>query len=78
MSRVKYAVAVAGTIAGLLLPSVPAVAGGKQEPPKHCKHKQKCKPPKQKCNAGRGNDSEPTRRNDCDPGNSGGRNNGGD
>ena len=31
-----------------------------------------------KCNAGRGNLSETTPENDCDPGNSGGNNQGGD
>lgn len=31
-----------------------------------------------KCNSGRGNGSETTPDNDCDPGNSGGHNNGGD
>ncbi|MDQ3484274.1 MAG: hypothetical protein M3445_02505 [Actinomycetota bacterium] len=31
-----------------------------------------------KCNAGRGNGSESTPATDCDPGNSGGKNNGGD
>jgi hypothetical protein len=31
-----------------------------------------------KCNSGRGNDSETTPATDCDPGNSGGHNNGGD
>ena len=31
-----------------------------------------------KCNSGRGNDSETTPETDCDPGNSGGHNNGGD
>ena len=34
--------------------------------------------PAKKCNAGRGNNSETTPANDCDPGNSGGHNNGGD
>ena len=34
--------------------------------------------PKPKCNAGSGNGSETTPANDCDPGNSGGNNNGGD
>lgn len=34
-------------------------------------------PPKQKCNSGNGNGSE-VAGNDCDPGNSGGHNNGGD
>jgi len=33
---------------------------------------------KVKCNSGRGNGSETTIANDCDPGNSGGHNNGGD
>jgi hypothetical protein len=31
-----------------------------------------------KCNSGRGNGSETTPANDCDPGNSGGHNSGGD
>ena len=31
-----------------------------------------------KCNSGRGNQSETTPDNDCDPGNSGGHNQGGD
>lgn len=31
-----------------------------------------------KCNSGRGNGSETTIENDCDPGNSGGHNQGGD
>jgi hypothetical protein len=35
-------------------------------------------PPKQKCNSGNGNQSETDPANDCDPGNSGGHNNGGD
>jgi len=35
-------------------------------------------PHKVKCNAGRGNGSELVGGVDCDPGNSGGRNNGGD
>ena len=35
-------------------------------------------PPKQKCNSGNGNNSETDPANDCDPGNSGGHNNGGD
>lgn len=33
---------------------------------------------KGKCNSGRGNSSETTPDNDCDPGNSGGHNSGGD
>ncbi len=32
----------------------------------------------EKCNSGRGNGSETTPADDCDPGNSGGHNNGGD
>lgn len=35
-------------------------------------------PPPAKCNSGRGNQSETTPATDCDPGNSGGHNNGGD
>jgi hypothetical protein len=35
-----------------------------------------CQP--EKCNSGRGNGSETAPGNDCDPGNSGGHNNGGD
>ena len=35
-------------------------------------------PPKEKCNSGNGNQSETDPANDCDPGNSGGHNNGGD
>lgn len=34
--------------------------------------------PKAKCNSGNGNASETDPANDCDPGNSGGKNNGGD
>ena len=34
--------------------------------------------PAAKCNSGRGNGSETTPANDCDPGNSGGHNKGGD
>jgi hypothetical protein len=34
-------------------------------------------PPKQKCNSGNGNGQETTVENDCDPGGSGGHNNGG-
>jgi len=37
-----------------------------------------CDDPEPKCNSGRGNGSEPTVPADCDPGNSGGHNNGGD
>ena len=35
-------------------------------------------PPKDKCNSGNGNASETDPSNDCDPGNSGGKNQGGD
>lgn len=34
--------------------------------------------PKAKCNSGKGNGSETAPANDCDPGKSGGHNNGGD
>ena len=34
--------------------------------------------PKAQCNSGNGNGSETTPASDCDPGNSGGNNNGGD
>jgi len=37
-----------------------------------------CNEPPAKCNSGRGNDSETEPENDCDPGNSGGHNQGGD
>ena len=37
-----------------------------------------CDDPEPKCNSGRGNGSETTIENDCDPGNSGGHNSGGD
>ena len=37
-----------------------------------------CEDPEPKCNSGRGNASETTPENDCDPGNSGDHNNGGD
>jgi hypothetical protein len=47
--------------------AAPAFATGGEEPP-----------PPAKCNSGRGNASETTPANDCDPGNSGGHNNGGD
>jgi hypothetical protein len=45
----------------------PAMADGGTPPPEP-----------QKCNSGRGNGSEDTPETDCDPGNSGGHNNGGD
>ena len=35
-------------------------------------------PERAKCNSGRGNNSETVPEDDCDPGNSGGHNNGGD
>jgi len=47
----------------------PALAEGDTNPPPE---------QKVKCNSGRGNGSETTPANDCDPGNSGGHNNGGD
>ena len=48
--------------------AAPALAEGGTTPP----------PEAEKCNSGRGNGSETTPANDCDPGNSGGHNNGGD
>lgn len=54
-------------VAGLFAQSAtPIFAGGKPGDPDA------------KCNSGRGNLSETDPSNDCDPGNSGGRNNGGD
>ena len=52
---------------GLTAPAF-ALGGGTTPPPE----------PARKCNSGRGNGSETTPANDCDPGNSGGHNNGGD
>ena len=48
--------------------SAPALAEGDTTPP----------PDPAKCNAGRGNNSETEPLTDCDPGNSGGNNKGGD
>ncbi len=48
--------------------TAPAFATGGTPPPE----------PAAKCNSGRGNGSETTPATDCDPGNSGGHNNGGD
>jgi hypothetical protein len=62
---------VAGVVltGGLVLGfAAPAFAGDYCNPP----------PTNEKCNSGRGNGSETTPANDCDPGNSGGHNNGGD
>ena len=56
----------AGTFAISL--SAPASAEGDTPPP----------PEPAKCNSGRGNNSETEPASDCDPGNSGGHNNGGD
>jgi hypothetical protein len=64
--QVKYRKLAAVLFASLIAAFVgPAVAN----PPLH---------PKPKCNAGNGNGSETTPANDCDPGNSGDNNNGGD
>jgi hypothetical protein len=67
MTKVKKAlVAIAmigGIVAGAAAPAMATGDGG--ETPA-------------KCNSGRGNGSETTPANDCDPGNSGGHNNGGD
>jgi hypothetical protein len=49
----------------------------KGDPPKD-DPKDPPKEEKEKCNSGRGNGSETTPATDCDPGNSGGHNNGGD
>ncbi len=49
--------------------AAPAFAEGGTTPPPT---------PRVKCNSGRGNLSEPAPATDCDPGKSGGRNNGGD
>ena len=48
--------------------AAPALAEGDTPPPSEPR----------KCNSGRGNNSEDTPETDCDPGNSGGHNNGGD
>ncbi len=62
----KFAVAfIAGAITlGTAAPAFAGECGGGGE--------------KVKCNSGRGNGSELVNRVDCDPGNSGGHNNGGD
>ena len=60
--RKLVAVLLASLVAGAL--SAPAMSA-----PLH---------PKAKCNAGNGNASETDPANDCDPGNSGGNNSGGD
>jgi uncharacterized membrane protein len=60
---------IAAVIAALALAGVtaPAAIAGPPDPA-----------PKGKCNSGNGNNSETDPANDCDPGNSGGHNNGGD
>jgi hypothetical protein len=58
-------VLIAGTFTVAL--SAPALADGFPPPEEPAK-----------CNSGRGNNSETTPETDCDPGNSGGHNNGGD
>lgn len=60
--RLLMAAAAAAMLIGL---AGPAAAHEGEEPPA-------------KCNSGRGNGSETVPANDCDPGNSGGHNNGGD
>jgi hypothetical protein len=66
MTLSRKAVAAAVLAAGFTLGiAAPAFAEGTPEPPA-------------KCNSGRGNGSETTPATDCDPGNSGGHNNGGD
>ena len=64
----KRRLATLGFVAALALAGGP-VAGAASATPLH---------PKVKCNAGNGNASETEPSNDCDPGNSGGNNNGGD
>jgi hypothetical protein len=67
MQKYKKAALAAVMAGGMLLgAAAPAFATG-EEPPATAK-----------CNSGRGNASETTPANDCDPGNSGGHNNGGD
>lgn len=61
--RLLMAAAAAAMVLGLAAGPAGATGGG-EEP--------------EKCNSGRGNGSETTPANDCDPGNSGGHNNGGD
>jgi hypothetical protein len=61
---------VAALIAALALAGATAPAAALAGPPEPGA--------KGKCNSGRGNGSEPDRASDCDPGNSGGHNNGGD
>jgi hypothetical protein len=63
MKKKNRAVAVLLAVAFALAAVAPAFAGGEETG---------------KCNSGRGNGSETTPATDCDPGNSGGHNNGGD
>ena len=68
MKKYKKAALAAVMAGGMLLgAAAPAFATGGEEPPATAK-----------CNSGRGNGSETTPANDCDPGNSGGHNSGGD
>ena len=65
-------------MAGLLMVmlSVPVMAGNNGDNGNHYgQNKNSCEG---KCNAGRGNGSETTPATDCDPGNSGANNQGGD
>jgi len=64
--RKLMAVAAVGALAAAFTPA--AAMAGDTKPP----------PGKAKCNSGNGNGSETDPANDCDPGNSGGHNNGGD
>jgi hypothetical protein len=62
--KIKRTLVVLGMVGGLTLgTAAPALSWGNDNG---------------KCNAGRGNGSETTPANDCDPGNSGAVNNGGD
>ncbi len=66
MTRSRKALAAAVLAAGFTLgAATPVFAEGTPEPTA-------------KCNSGRGNGSETTPATDCDPGNSGAKNNGGD
>ena len=67
--RISKKLVGAALVGGVVLTmGAPALAEGTVPPP----------PEPTKCNAGRGNASESTPATDCDPGNSGGHNNGGD
>ena len=64
-------VVIAGAFTACLAAPAAALGTGDPAPPP-------TEPAKVKCNSGGGNGSEANPITDCDPGNSGGRNNGGD